>query len=145
MIQIREMTRADVSRVAALEKECFADAWSEASIAAELDNPLSLWLVAVREELVIGYIGSQTVPDESDMMNVAVSPDARRMGVARALICALCESLRERGSRRLSLEVRVSNDAARELYRQLAFEQVGLRRGYYRNPKEDALILSKAL
>lgn len=145
MIQITEMTRAHTAQVAALERCCFADAWSERSITAETENPLALWLVAVQDDRVIGYIGSQTVLDESDMMNLAVEAQARRSGVGRALVDALCERLRQRGSRALSLEVRASNDAALALYRGLGFEQVGLRRGYYRNPKEDALILKKAL
>ena len=77
------------------------------------------------------------------MMNIAVSPTSRRQGVARALIEALVSALRERGSKQLTLEVRASNGPARQLYESLGFLQVGLRKNYYRNPKEDALILRK--
>ena len=90
-----------------------------------------------------GYVGSQTVLDETDMMNVAVHPDFRRQGVARALILALTEELKNRGSHCLTLEVRASNDPARALYESLGFVLVGTRRNYYHNPKEDALILRK--
>ena len=143
MIRIREMTAADVVWVAALEKICFHDPWSEGSVASELNNPLSLWLVAVDDGRVVGYVGSQTVIDESDMMNIAVHPDHRRQGIAEALIEALTNALREKGSRGLTLEVRVSNAPAITLYEKLGFSQVGLRKNYYRNPKEDALILRK--
>ena len=99
--------------------------------------------MALDGETVAGYVGSQTVLDETDMMNVAVHPDFRRQGVARALILALIGELKKRGSRCLTLEVRASNDPARALYESLGFAHVGTRRNYYQNPKEDALILRK--
>ena len=143
-MEIVRMTADHVPQVAALEAVCFRDPWSERSVASELDNPLSLWLVALDEERVAGYIGSQTVLGESDMMNVAVHPDYRRRGIAEALILALVEAVNaELDSHSLTLEVRASNDPAIALYRKLDFEQIGLRRNYYRNPKEDALILRK--
>ena len=139
------MNADHVVQVAELEKLCFPDPWSEKSIASELSNKLALWLVAEEDGWVAGYIGSQTVPDESDMMNVAVHPDYRRRGIAEALVVALCDALREQGSVSLTLEVRASNEPAKALYQKLGFEQVGRRPNYYRNPKEDALILRKML
>ena len=144
-MKIIEMNADHVAAVAQLEKLCFSDPWSEKSIASELTNKLALWLVAEEDGEVAGYIGSQTVPDESDMMNVAVHPDCRRRGIAEALVNALCKALKERGSVSLTLEVRASNDPAKALYDKLGFEQVGRRPNYYRNPKEDALILKKML
>lgn len=144
-MKIVEMNADHVTQVAELEKLCFSDPWSERSIAAELTNQLALWLVAVEDGRVAGYIGSQTVPDESDMMNVAVHPDFRRRGIAEALVTALCAALKAQGSVSLTLEVRASNDPAKALYEKLGFEQVGRRPNYYRNPKEDALILRKML
>ena len=140
---ITNMEEQHVAQVAALEKLCFSDPWSEKSVASELENELSLWLVALDGETVAGYIGSQTVMDETDMMNVAVHPDYRKQGIATGLIVGLVEELRKRGSHSLTLEVRVSNDAAIRLYRLLDFQEVGLRKNYYRNPREDALILRK--
>ena len=143
MITFTEMKREHVAQVAELEKQCFSTPWSENSIAGELGNILSLWYVAVSDDTVVGYIGSQTCGDETDMMNVAVHPDHRRRGIAESLIDCLILELKNRGSHCLSLEVRASNDPAIGLYEKLGFRQVGRRPNYYRNPREDALILRK--
>lgn len=137
------MTADHVSQVAGLEKICFSDPWSEKSVASELTNPLSLWLVALEGERVAGYVGSQSVMGESDMMNVAVHPDFRRQGVGELLVKELIAALAQKENTCLTLEVRASNSPAISLYEKLGFAQVGLRKNYYRNPKEDALILRK--
>ena len=142
---IEKMNASHVPQIAELEKLCFSDPWSEKSIETELSCRLSLWLVAIEGEQVVGYVGSQTVIDESDMMNIAVHPNFRRLGIAEAMIAALTDALREKDSRALTLEVRASNVPAIALYEKLGFSQVGLRKNYYRNPKEDALILRKEL
>ena len=139
------MNESHVRQIAELEKLCFHDPWSENSIASELGNRLSVWLVALDEEKVVGYVGSQTVIDETDMMNIAVHPDYRNRGVATELIMELTQQLKKRGSRGLMLEVRESNSAAISLYEKHGFVQVGCRRNYYRNPRENALILRKEL
>ncbi|MBR5021913.1 MAG: ribosomal protein S18-alanine N-acetyltransferase [Oscillospiraceae bacterium] len=142
---IRKMNLGDVSAIAELERLCFSDPWSENSIASEVANPLSYWLVAEVDGVVAGYVGSQTVLDASDMMNLAVSPDYRRQGIGQALVEALVEYLRENKVIALLLEVRVSNAPAIALYKSLGFELVGCRPKYYHNPREDALILRKEL
>ena len=141
---ITEMKAAHVAQVAELEKICFGTAaWSEKSIASELNNALSLWIVAVENEKVLGYVGSQTVMGETDMMNVAVHPDYRKQGIATGLITELIGALKKRESHCLTLEVRASNEPAKNLYKMLDFEEIGIRKNYYRNPREDALILRK--
>lgn len=142
-MMLERMNEDHVAQVAALEKLCFPDPWSERSVASELDNPLSLWLVATEGERVLGYVGSQSVLDEADMMNVAVHPDARRRGLARSLVEALIEQLKDREVRMLTLEVRASNEPAKALYETMGFTQVGRRKNYYLAPREDALILRK--
>lgn len=140
---IRPMTAADVPSVAVLEKLCFSDPWSASSIASELDNPLSLWLVWEEDGAAAAYLGVQRVPPQADVMNVAVSPALRRRGIARALFAELERRLPEIDE--LFLEVRASNSGAIALYRTLGFEQVGRRPNYYLDPREDALILRKEL
>lgn len=140
---IEKMNSSHVVQIAQLEKICFSDPWSEKSIASELDNKLAFWLVAAEGDTVAGYIGSQTVIDETDMMNVAVHPDFRRQGIAEALVNTLVENLKKMGSRCLTLEVRASNAPAIALYGKLGFAEIGRRKNYYRNPREDALILRK--
>ena len=145
MIEIVKMDESHVAAIAAMEKLCFSDPWSENSIAYELTSRLSHWLVAVENGEVVGYIGSQSVLGESDMMNVAVHPDHRRKGIAEALVNALSADLKARDNVCLTLEVRASNAPAIALSEKLGFTQVGLRKNYYRNPKEDARILRKPL
>ena len=140
---ITKMLQCHVSQIAELEKLCFNDPWSENSIASELDNRLSCWLVAIADDKVVGYVGSQTVLGETDMMNIAIHPDYRKQGIATELISALIEALNERGSHSLMLEVRASNEPAKSLYLKMGFDVVGVRKNYYRNPREDARILRK--
>ena len=142
-MEIIKMKESHVSQIAALEKLCFSDAWSENSIRSELSNKLSLWLVAVDGDCVAGYIGSQTVLGWADMMNLCVSPDYRRQGLGEQLTAELERQLRENRVECLTLEVRVSNAPAIALYEKLGFVQVGKRPRYYEKPREDALILRK--
>ena len=142
-MRIVTMNPGHVAPIAQLEKVCFSDPCSEKSVASELENELSLWLVAEEDGQVCGYVGSQTVLGETDMMNVAVHPDFRRRGIAEALVNALVEALKAKGSHCLTLEVRASNSPARALYEKLGFSRIGTRKNYYRNPKEDGLILRK--
>jgi ribosomal-protein-alanine N-acetyltransferase len=143
MIEIINMTADHVVQIAEIEKLCFSDPWSENSISSELDSRISLWLVALDGDAVAGYVGSQSVLDMADMMNVAVHPNYRRQGIAKKLVQALVDALKEKGIKSLTLEVRQSNAPAIALYQQLGFQQVGLRPNYYRNPRENALILRK--
>ncbi len=142
-MEIIRMNESHVAQIAALEMLCFSDAWSEKSIASELTNKLSLWLVAVDGDTVAGYIGSQTVLGWADMMNLCVSPDYRRQGIGETLTAELERQLKENGATCLTLEVRVSNAPAIALYEKMGFKQVGKRPRYYEKPREDALILRK--
>ena len=141
--EIFPMTAEDIAQVAALEQACFSDPWPQSVLAHELENELSLWLVAKQDGEVLGYVGSQSVLDEADMMNLAVRETARRQGIAKALVCALCRKLSEKGVQSLTLEVRDSNEPAIRLYEALGFTQAGKRPNYYFHPKEDARILRK--
>lgn len=141
-IRIVAMGPAHIESVAELEKSIFSAPWDAQSLRAELSNPLSLWLVALDGDRVAGYVGSQSVLGESDMMNLAVDPAYRRQGIAKRLIERLLWDLDE-DNHCLTLEVRVSNRAALALYEGLGFRPVGRRPNYYESPREDALILRK--
>lgn len=138
-----KMDESHVEAIAELEKMCFRDPWSANSIASELHNPLSDWFVAVDNGSVCGYVGSQSVLDGADMMNIAVHPDYRKQGIGYALIERLITALKEKNVISLCLEVRVSNESAIGLYSKMGFAVVGKRPGYYRNPREDAYIMRK--
>ena len=140
MIEIVKLNESHVSAVAELEKQNFSEPWPEIAVRSELTNKLALWLVALDGETVVGYVGSQTVLQEADMMNIAVADSHRRRGIARMLVEEL---IRQLDAYQLTLEVRASNAGAIALYDSLGFTQVGLRKNYYHKPKEDALILRK--
>lgn len=142
-MDIIQMNDAHIGQIEELERCCFSDPWSRAMLEPELSNPLSLWLVAVCDGQVVGYVGSQSVLDGADMMNIAVHPQYRKQGIAQRLILELISLLQDRGVKSLALEVRASNKPAICLYQKLGFVQVGCRPRYYRNPKEDAFILRK--
>ena len=120
-----------------------AEAPTTADFVSRISDPRYPFLVAEKNDRVVGYVGSQTVVEETDMMNVAVHPDFRRQGIAESLILTLVEGLKSLESHCLTLEVRASNASAIALYEKLGFVHIGLRKNYYRNPKEDALILRK--
>ena len=140
MIEIIRMNESHVSAVAELERQNFSEPWPEIAVRSELTNKLALWLVALEDGEGVGYVGSQTVLQEADMMNIAVADTHRRRGIARMLVEEL---IRQLDAYQLTLEVRASNAPAIALYEKLGFTQVGLRKNYYHKPKEDALMLRK--
>ena len=142
---IREMKPEDVPAIAELEKQCFSAPWSENMIVSSLESRLSCWLVAEIEGMSAGYVGSESVLDSADMMNIAVAPEFRRQGVGVALVNGLISRLQSKSVAFLLLEVRVSNKPAIAMYEQLGFLQVGLRPRYYCNPREDAFVMRKEL
>ena len=142
-MKIRDYAKEDLPAVLAIQGDCpQAAQW----LAADYTNtPGPLLLVAEVEveaaSKVAGFAAFQQVLDEADLRNLAVSPQHRRRGVARALIEAACHGLRQIGTKRLFLEVRVSNEAARSLYHALGFVLHRSRKNYYRDPDEDAYVL----
>ena len=144
--EILPLTAAHISQAAEIERLCFSDPWSEKMLAEHLANPCSLTLAAVGDTgRLLGYVGLLAVVDEGYITNVAVRPDCRRQGVASALLGALEAQGRARELTFLTLEVRQSNIPARALYEKLGYVQAGLRRNYYENPREDAVIMTKTL
>lgn len=141
MIVIRTMSERDSSAVWELEKKCFSVPWSEESIHAMFSEK-GYWNLTARDDgSLVGYIGMKAVLDEADITNVAVDPDRRRQGIGKMLLRGLLAKAGELRIRRIFLEVRVSNTAARALYEQAGFRTVDVRKNYYEKPKEDAYIM----
>ena len=137
------MDRSHISQIAALEKECFEQPWSEAALEEELYNPQASFIVAEDGEGgVLGYAGLHVVLDEGYIANVAVEEAARRHGVGSALMDVYCRFGQAHLSF-LTLEVRASNTSAIQLYLKHEFEEVGRRKNFYSNPKEDAIIMTR--
>ena len=136
------MEQSHIAAVAALEQACFSEPWSAAALTEELDNPPAVFRVAVEGDTVLGYVGMHYVLDEGFITNVAVSPEARRRGVARALLADLAAYGTAHSLYRITLEVRVGNAAARTLYESEGYKLDGIRPGFYRAPAEDAAIYS---
>ncbi len=138
---IRRMEESDLDRLAVLETRCFTIPWSRAMLADELSNDRALYLVALCEGRVAGYAGAWIVMDEGHITNVAVDPDFRRAGIGRALLAALLEGLAGAGVTASTLEVRRGNRPAIALYEAFGFTVEGVRRGYYTDNGEDALVM----
>ncbi|MBR1763253.1 MAG: ribosomal protein S18-alanine N-acetyltransferase [Eubacterium sp.] len=138
-LEIVKATPDDVADIKKIEDECFSVPWSEKSIEESLKNPCSHFYIAKVNNEVAGYIGVQIFSGEGYVTNVATLPEYRKQGIARALM--------ERALRNemefLTLEVRKSNLPAISLYRKLGFEEVGIRPDFYREPNEDAVLMTR--
>lgn len=139
--RIRPAAPADAAPLLAIERRCFSDPWSEASFREALDSPWSFGLVAHTDQGIVGYLIGREVAGTGEVLNLAVAPDCRRHGVARTLLRAALALLRKRHVDEVFLEVRESNRSAQALYMSSGFRPVGQRAAYYRNPREDALVL----
>lgn len=130
-----------VPEVAAIERMCFSEPWSEDSLAAPATGEYGCGMVCLEGGAVVAYACMVSVLDEGEIVNVATHPDHRRHGYARAVLEALLSLAREQGIVTLTLEVRASNYGAQALYSSLGFEPVGTRRDFYSHPREDAIIM----
>lgn len=139
-VTIIPMQRGHIPAIAALEAICFSTPWTAEGLSEELENPQAHFLTALEAETVCGYIGVQEIRGEGYVTNVAVLPQYRRTGIARALLTAAVQGAKARGCAFLSLEVRTGNTAAIRLYESLGFRFVGIRKNFYRDPAEDACI-----
>lgn len=136
------MDRSHIHEIGIIEKESFSTPWSEAALEEELYNPLASFIVAQRADgAVLGYAGLHVVADEGYIDNIAVREDYRGNGIADDLLDVFVRFGRAKLAF-LTLEVRVSNKTAIELYMKHGFAQVGLRKNYYTLPKEDAIIMT---
>jgi len=140
-VRIRPLATSDLDAIEVIERRAYPTPWSRSMFASELAKPTSICLGAFEGEDLVGYVVNSRYVDAWHVMNVAVDPGHQRRGVATRLLERLFELTRDDERRGYTLEVRVSNDEAIHLYEKLGFEARGLRRGYYTDNREDALIM----
>ncbi len=145
VVAIRQMKVEDAAAIAEMEHQTFSDAWSEKAILDTLRNPKTICLVAEKIGKIVGYCIVYTADDEADIARIAVLKESRRFGVASELIHALDVICWENQIQIIMLDVRVSNDDARTFYEKHGFTQDGIRENYYKNPIEDAILMSRAV
>jgi [ribosomal protein S18]-alanine N-acetyltransferase len=143
LIELRRLITRDLEAIERIERSSYPTPWSRSMFASELAKPSSISLGAFESETakLVGYLVISRYVDAWHVMNVAVEPDRRREGIANALFERLFELTVGDPSRGYTLEVRISNEAAIKLYEQLGFQSRGVRRGYYTDNREDALIM----
>ena len=144
---IREATEHDIDAITELDNICFHGApWSRESYEEELTkNNLAVYLVAETEEKIVGFVGIWLIFDEGHITNVAVHPDYRRRHIADNLLTVLLNLIEEEGITAETLEVRAGNEPAKALYRKFGFAEAGLRKGYYPDNHEDAIIMWRSM
>ena len=140
-VDIRALRLGDLNAIEDIEHRSYDTPWSRSMFAGELAKPASLCLGAFEGEQLAGYLIVSRYVDAWHVMNIAVSPDFRRRGIATALLERLFELTDDRSRRGYTLEVRISNERAIRLYERFGFKRRGLRRGYYTDNREDALIM----
>lgn len=139
---IRQAEERDIKPMAQLDILCFTSPWSEDSFEREIkENNIAFYIVAESDGVLVGYAGLWCIVDEGHITNVAVHPDYRRRHIGEALISILLEHTIKNGIKSHTLEVRVTNEAAQSLYRKFGFEPVGIRKNYYEDNGEDAIIM----
>lgn len=141
--EIFPMGEEHLDSLAELERICFSQPWSRQALAEELENDSAFFFVAETDGEVSGYVGLMITAGQSYITNVAVFPKFRRMGVAKMLLERLFSIAEKCELEFISLEVRPSNENAILLYKSLGFEEIGQRKNFYRNPTENALIMTK--
>ena len=143
-INILPMGEEHLDQIAALERRCFSRPWSRAQLSEELSRPFALYFAALDGDgTLMGYAGAHLAADEAAINNVATAPEFRRRGVAETLLRHLIAAAEDRGASHFYLEVRESNGPARALYAKLGFLPLGLRKNYYTDPTEHAVIMGK--
>lgn len=141
MIEVLEMKEADIEEVLEIENACFSTPWSKDAFKLEIKNKFAHYVIAKVDGKIVGYGGIWLIIDEGHITNIAVKKEFRDMKVGSHLLKALIELSKERNITSMTLEVRESNIAAQRLYEKYGFKEVGLRKAYYSDNNEDAMIM----
>ncbi len=142
-LTVREITKEDADTLWQLAKDCLPEAWSARAFAALPENEMAHFLLCEADGKAVGFCGAYLVCDEGQIMEVAVDAAYRRKGIAKTMLCDLLARLLMRGARFFTLEVRKQNEGARALYESLGFYEVGVRKHYYKQPDDDAILMEK--
>ena len=145
MFEIHKMRKEDIAEVAALEKEIFSDAWSEAALEESLLQKQTLLLTAFDDKKLIGYLILYYVLEEGEIARIAVEPEYRRQGVGARMLLEMENLCEDKGISKILLDVRESNQTAYSFYEDYGFVQDGIRKNYYTNPTEDAILMSREI
>lgn len=143
--RIENLEENHIDEISEIEKQCFSSPWSQESIKGELTNLLAVWFVAMEKQTVAGYVGMHHVLDEGYINNVATKQEYRAQGVATKLLKKLIEYGHKNHMKFISLEVRISNVGAIKMYSNQGFKSVGIRKNFYSNPTEDAMIMTNEI
>ncbi len=135
------MRREDLPRVMAIERECFPTPWHESAYLTELSNRSAYYIVAWVDDQIAGYAGMWVIADEAHITTLGVARDFRGRKIGEQLLVGMLEESIRRGARRATLEVRQSNEVAQNLYRKYGFAPAAIRRGYYTDNGENAVVM----
>ena len=138
----RKATEQEIEEIARIEAKVFSDAWSSKSILETFRQTQAMVAVAVEEKTVIGYCILYIALDEGEIARIAIEPEWRKQGVGQGLLDHICEHCKKCGVERLLLDVREGNESARRFYEKYGFEVDGIRKSFYENPKENAVLMS---
>ncbi len=142
MIKFVPMKKEHIEGMVSVEEQCFHSGYAKKTFLKELENKIAIYIVAVDEKMVLGYIGLWNICGEADIIDVAVHTDFRRRGIGEGLLREMLEVCKKENIFEINLEVRTSNIAAQQLYQKMGFTNVGLRKLYYEN-KEDAILMQR--
>ena len=138
---IENLNLTHIEEICDIEKRCFSDAWSRQSFIDEIDRENSVFIVIKKEGKIVAYSGFWYIVDDAQIMNVAVDIGYKGMKISHILMKEMIQRARDKNMATMSLEVRVSNEIAINLYKGYGFEIVGVRKQYYQDNKEDAYIM----
>ena len=140
-VEIRRMESTDAEAVAAIEASVFSVPWTLNGFKSALERRDTIFYVAVEGGRILGYAGFYISIDEADITNIAVEVEARRRGIGRSLMERVIDTCENKGVQMIGLEVRAGNEAAKRMYANLGFKEVGVRKGFYEHPTEDACVM----
>lgn len=141
IICIDKMVRTDVPRVMEIEKQCFSTPWHESAYLTELSNRSAYYAIARVDDKIVGYSGMWIIMDEAHITTIGVDPEYRGRKIGEQVLIAMLEEAQRRGARRATLEVREHNEVAQNLYRKYGFIPIAIRRGYYSDNGENAVVM----